>query len=82
LALHERKPEKLHEIARLIPMKHMIWGILLVGLGAYGLHAWWPSFGQMMRGFLPFALLALGLVAFLSGYNRLATDDEEEEEGI
>ncbi len=43
-----------------------------MALGLWGMAVWWGSFGLVMRGLVPFALLGLGLVALLSGYNRLA----------
>ncbi len=54
-------------------MKHLIVGFVLVGLGVCGMVAWWDSFGFVMRGIIPFALLAVGLVALLSGLHRLGT---------
>ena len=37
--------------------------------------AWWENFGRVMRGLLPFGLLAVGLVALLSSYYRFAEQD-------
>jgi len=51
-------------------MGHLFSGVVLVGLGVWGMFAWWDSFGMVMRGFAPFALLAVGLVAILSGLFR------------
>ena len=53
-------------------MAHLIGGILFITFGLWGMSAWWMSFGMVMRGLLPFALLVIGLVAVLSSYYRLS----------
>ena len=64
-------------------MKHVVVGMALVALGLWGMVAWWDSFGFVMRGLVPVALLGFGLVATLSGYYRLNGrqdyDDYEDE---
>lgn len=52
-------------------MPHLISGLLLITFGLWGMSSWWISFGLVMRGLLPFALLLTGLVAVLSSYYRL-----------
>lgn len=66
-----------------VTVNHLLLGMMLVALGLWGLYSWWASFGDVVRGLLPFALLAIGLLAVLSGYNRMMAsyDDEEEGEG-
>ena len=53
-------------------MKHVIGGIVAICLGLWGMVSWWPSFGMVMRGLAPFGLLALGLLAIVSGFRRLS----------
>jgi hypothetical protein len=53
-------------------VKHVIGGIVAICLGLWGMVSWWPSFGMVMRGLAPFGLLALGLLAIVSGFRRLA----------
>ena len=68
-------------------MKHLILGLVLVGLGLWGLFAWWDSFGLAMRALVPLTALILGLLAVLSSYYRLgataaareSTGDAQEE---
>ena len=43
-------------------MKHLVVGALLSLLGLVGLISWWPTFGLVMRGVLPFTLLLFGIV--------------------
>ncbi len=69
-------------------MKHFVVGIVLIVLGIWGMFAWWENFGRVMRGLLPFFLLAMGLVAVLSSYYRFTEQDaaagddsDREEEG-
>ncbi len=51
-------------------MAHLLAGLVFVALGVWGMIAWWDSFGLVTRGLAPFASLALGLVAILSGLFR------------
>jgi len=43
--------------------------------------SWWGSFGMVMRGFVPFALLAVGLLAMVSGVRRLSEPRSSCDEG-
>lgn len=52
-------------------MRHLIAGLGFIALGLWGMFAWWTSFGMVMRGLIPFALLGVGLLALLSSYYRL-----------
>jgi hypothetical protein len=69
-------------------MKHFVVGIVMIVLGIWGMFAWWENFGRVMRGLLPFFLLATGLIALLSSYYRFADqermDDDalDDEEGV
>lgn len=62
-------------------MKHFILGIVMIVLGIWGMLTWWENFGRVMRGLMPFMLLAVGLVALLSSYYRFAEQDRAHEEG-
>ena len=59
-------------------MKHLVGALGLMALGLWGMAVWWGSFGLVMRGLVPFALLGFGLVALLSSYNRLAGNGNAE----
>ena len=61
-------------------MSHLAIGTLLIALGLWGMFAWWDCFGLVMRGLVPLALLAVGLVAILSSYYRLGTGIGTEDE--
>lgn len=64
-------------------MKHLFIGLVLAGLGLWGVIAWWNVFGLVMRGVVPFGLLMLGLAAIISGYRRgtEASDKRAEPKG-
>ena len=62
-------------------MSHLAIGTLLIALGLWGMFAWWDCFGLVMRGFVPLALLAVGLVAMLSSYYRLNPAEGTSENG-
>ena len=51
-------------------MKHSVFGLIIAGLGIWGIVSWWDVFGLVMRGVVPFGLLVFGLVAILSGYSK------------
>ncbi|MBF0268825.1 MAG: hypothetical protein HQL44_09545 [Alphaproteobacteria bacterium] len=48
-------------------MPSVIFGLLTVALGLWGLTAWWWSVTEFLRGALPIALIFLGLVALAAG---------------
>ena len=51
-------------------MSNIIGGLIAIVLGIWGLLVWWGEFGAVMRGFVPFALIVLGLLSLLSKYNK------------
>ena len=53
-------------------MTHLLFGLILVALGIWGVVAWWGLFGLVMRGVVPFFLLVFGLVAIIAGVRRNA----------
>lgn len=60
-------------------MKHLVAGLVAACLGIAGLIAWWPTFGLVMRGVVPFCLVVMGLVAMLSGWHQLSIAEENDE---
>jgi hypothetical protein len=46
---------------------HIIGGIIAVVLGIIGIFGWWDNFGDFLRGFMPIALLIIGLIAVSTG---------------
>ena len=61
-------------------MRHVLVGIVLVALGFWGVMSWWVAFGVAMRGLVPIALLLVGMLALLSGVQRMRADGDPGEE--
>ena len=51
-------------------MTHLICGLISVVLGLWGIFGWWDSFGMVLRGIIPLALLIAGLVAVGVGIEK------------
>ncbi len=49
---------------------HFVIGMILTGLGVWGIIAWWSVFGFVMRGVIPFVLLFFGLIAIIASCRR------------
>ncbi len=49
-------------------MQNIILGLIAIVVGALGLVAWWPEFGHVLRGIVPFALIIVGLLSIASKY--------------
>lgn len=48
-------------------MKHIISGLICGLLGIWGIIVWWYEFGAVMRGLMPLALLAFGVIGIIAG---------------
>jgi FtsH-binding integral membrane protein len=48
-------------------MPSVIFGLLALALGLWGLTAWWWSVTEFLRGALPIVLIGFGLVALAAG---------------
>jgi hypothetical protein len=53
-------------------LPHLIAGLILTGLGLWGMVTWWNLFGLVMRGVMPFMLLVFGLIAILASIRRMS----------
>jgi len=66
-------------------MKHIIFGLVSALLGIWGIIVWWDEFGEIMRGFIPFVLLVIGIIGILAGLQvqkeSAKKDDALAEEG-
>ena len=58
-------------------MNRIIVGLVALCLATWGLVVWWPTFGMVMRGSVPFVLLVFGLVNIASGLRLLRTAESE-----
>lgn len=59
-------------------MKHIICGLISALLGIWGIIIWWYEFGAVMRGIVPFVLLAFGIIGIIAG---LQTQQQETGKG-
>ncbi len=59
-------------------MKHIICGLVSVLLGVWGIIVWWFDFGAVMRGLIPFALLAIGIIGIIAGLQTQQASDEKD----
>lgn len=60
-------------------MIHLIAGLIVLVVGAWGIIAWWDDFGAVLRGFLPAWLVLVGLAAIATGLQRTINQAEHEE---
>ena len=63
-------------------MRHLIAGLILLVLGAWGIIAWWTAFGQILRGLVPLFLILLGLTAVGAAYQKATRRAEHEDEHV
>ena len=56
-------------------MNRVVVGIVAMCFAAWGLATWWPIFGMVMRGLVPFGLLVFGLVNIASGMRLLRSKE-------
>ncbi len=63
-------------------MRHLIVGLILLALGAWGMIAWWEDFGELLRGVIPLLLVLVGLAAVGSGFQRTMNEAQQEDESL
>ena len=61
-------------------MKHLIVGLILLVLGAWGIIEWWGDFGEFLRGFIPLVLVFVGLVGIGYGLRKTTSAGHEDDE--
>ncbi|OSM08638.1 magnetosome protein MamI [Magnetofaba australis] len=52
-------------------MPSIIFGLIAISLGLWGLSVWWWSVVELLRGLTPLFLIGLGFVALGAGVTRL-----------
>ncbi len=58
-------------------MVHLICGLVAVVLGLWGIFGWWDSFGMVLRGLVPLALLIGGLIGTGVGIEKFNKGTKE-----
>lgn len=61
-------------------MQNIVFGLVAIALGLWGLSAWWYSVLDVLRGFIPPALVLLGLVAIGAGMRSSGSDEDADED--
>ncbi|MBF0357293.1 MAG: hypothetical protein HQL70_01725 [Magnetococcales bacterium] len=56
-------------------MANIIFGLVALALGLWGVSVWWWSIVEILRGIVPIALILLGLVALGAGVTRMRERD-------
>ncbi|MBF0348499.1 MAG: hypothetical protein HQL81_12610 [Magnetococcales bacterium] len=59
-------------------MANIIFGLIALALGLWGLSVWWWSVVELLRGIVPLFLIMLGFVALGAGIIRV----RDEERGV
>ncbi|MBF0110518.1 MAG: hypothetical protein HQL76_15225 [Magnetococcales bacterium] len=52
-------------------MPTIVFGLISIALGLWGLSTWWWSIVEMLRGIVPLLLIVLGLVALGAGVSKM-----------
>ena len=63
-------------------MPSIMFGLLTVALGLWGLSAWWWSVVELLRGILPLALVFVGVLSLAAGVSTLRRDGPVSDESL
>lgn len=61
-------------------MPIVIFGLLAISLGLWGMAAWWWSVTEILRGLVPIILLILGILSIAAGLSKVRGDNETDQE--
>ena len=56
-------------------MIHLITGVILLILGAWGIIGWWGDFGAFLRGLVPLLLVLVGLAAIGAAFRKTVSGE-------
>ena len=59
-------------------MANIVFGLVAIALGLWGLSTWWWSVVEMLRGVVPLLLILIGPVALAAGITKLRENSEME----
>ncbi len=60
-------------------MPIVIFGLVAISLGLWGMAAWWWSVTEILRGLVPIILLLLGIVSLAAGLSKVRGGDETDQ---
>ncbi|MBF0213557.1 MAG: hypothetical protein HQM00_08335 [Magnetococcales bacterium] len=52
-------------------MPKIVFGLIAMSLGLWGISTWWWSIVELLRGLVPLTLLILGIVSLGAGVTRI-----------
>ncbi|MBF0194309.1 MAG: hypothetical protein HQL71_07100 [Magnetococcales bacterium] len=61
-------------------MANIIFGLVSLALGLWGVSVWWWSVVEVLRGVVPVLLILLGLVALGAGVTRMRDQNSSSNE--
>ena len=59
-------------------MANIVFGLVAIALGLWGLSTWWWSVTELLRGLIPLLLILIGPVALGAGVTRMREKSEME----
>lgn len=59
-------------------MASIVFGLIAIALGLWGLSTWWWSVTELLRGLVPLLLILIGPIALGAGITRLRENSEME----
>ena len=59
-------------------MASIVFGLVAIALGLWGLSAWWWSVAEVLRGLVPLLLILIGPIALGAGITKLRENSEVE----
>ncbi|MEE8394347.1 MAG: magnetosome protein MamI [Rhodospirillales bacterium] len=63
-------------------MNIVIFGLLAISLGLWGMSVWWWSVAELLRGLAPIVLVFLGVVALAAGVSKVRDEKGTKDEDI
>nr|CAX83784.1 similar to MamI protein (Magnetosome protein MamI) [uncultured bacterium] len=63
-------------------MPVIIFGLLAISFGLWGMTVWWWSVAEFLRGVTPIVLLVIGLMALASGVSKVRDEKNVKDEDI
>ncbi|MEG3619808.1 magnetosome protein MamI [Magnetovibrio sp. PR-2] len=63
-------------------MNVVIFGLLAVSLGLWGMSVWWWSVAELLRGLIPIVLVFVGVVSLAAGVSNIRKEKEADDEDL
>ncbi|OEJ67293.1 magnetosome protein MamI [Magnetovibrio blakemorei] len=63
-------------------MNVVIFGLLAISLGLWGMSVWWWSVAELLRGLIPIILVFLGVVSLAAGVSKMRQENGPKDEDL